>query len=150
MKTPLSSQATKLRERLRALRQSRRDRQATARLSPRRRQVLKRADRETVMQKTAGRCHICGGQVTTSDWQADHVLAHSGGGHHSIENYLPAHSLCNNYRWDYDAEEFQFVLKIGVWARREMERPTPLGDTMLSRFAGYERNRESRRRRPIP
>ena len=82
-----------------------------------------------------------------SAWQADHVLAHSGGGDHSVENYLAAHSLCNNYRWDYDAEEFQWVLKIGVWARREMERESQLGDAMLAKFQRYEQSRISRRRR---
>ena len=58
-------------------------------------------------------------------WKADHVLAHSSGGVHSPENYLPAHALCNGYRWDYDPEEFQWLLKIGVWARRQMERAVP-------------------------
>ena len=37
--------------------------------------------------------------------QADHVLAHSAGGGNRLEdNYLPAHALCNNYRWDYLSE----------------------------------------------
>jgi hypothetical protein len=42
-----------------------------------------------------------------ADWQADHVLAHGRGGEASCENYLPAHKLCNTYRWDYLPEEFQ-------------------------------------------
>lgn len=82
-------------------------------------------------------------------WQADHVLAHAGGGPHSIENFLPAHALCNNYRWDYDSEEFQWVLKIGVWARLQMESNSALGATMLERFFGYEVQRHSRRQTPV-
>jgi hypothetical protein len=81
-------------------------------------------------------------------WQADHVLAHAGGGPHSIETFLPAHALCNNYRWDYDPEEFQWVLKIGVWARRQMESESAFGRTMLERFFDYELQRQSRRRWP--
>src|SRR3712207_8439206 len=50
--------------------------------------------------------------------------AHSSGGAHSADNYLPAHTLCNNYRWDYSPEEFQLVLKIGVWARTRSEEHT--------------------------
>lgn len=34
----------------------------------------------------------------------------------SADNFLPAHSTCNNYRWDYLAEEFELILKLGVWA----------------------------------
>ena len=94
-----------------------------------------------VYAKTAGRCHICGGAVEGTAWQADHVLAHSAGGVHAADNYLPAHSVCNNYRWDYSAEEFQWVLKIGVWARLQMEKDSTFGEELLRRFANYERKR---------
>lgn len=53
--------------------------------------------REKILEKTDSRCHLCGGQID-GEWQADHVLAHSGGGLHAEENYLPAHRICNNYR----------------------------------------------------
>lgn len=71
--------------------------------------------------KTGGPCHICGGLID-GRWQADHVLAYSGGGGHAADNYLPAHELCSIYRWDYLAEEFQEILKLGVWARTQIER----------------------------
>jgi len=116
---------------------------------PRRRRVLLASDRHAVLRKTDGRCHICGGKVITR-WEADHVLAHAGGGTQSVENYLAAHALCNNYRWDYDPEEFQWVLKIGVWARRQMEGSTELGAAMLSAFFGYELRRHGRRRAVRP
>jgi hypothetical protein len=74
------------------------------------------------------------------------VLAHSAGGAHAIDNYLPAHGLCNNYRWDYSTEEFQWVMKIGVWARLHMEKGGPLGDALLRRFCVHEVGREARRR----
>ena len=110
-----------------------------------RRQSLSGKDRATVLAKTAGRCHLCGG-VVVARWTADHVLAHAGGGHHAVDNYLPAHSLCNGYRWAYTPEEFQWVLKIGVWARRQMETNTALGEAMLGGFFDYDQKRERRRR----
>lgn len=79
-------------------------------------------------------------------WDADHVLAHSSGGAHAAENYLPAHRLCNNYRWDYSPEEFQWVLKMGVWARTQMEKGGGFGDELLRRFFVYEMRREGRRK----
>src|SRR5262245_28044385 len=39
-----------------------------------------------ILEEMAGRCHICGRQVR---WQADHVLAHAGGGPHAIDQRLP-------------------------------------------------------------
>ena len=89
-------------------------------VNPSRRKVLSTEARRNVLSKTGKRCHICGGLIEKR-WQADHVLAHSGGGQHSVENYLPAHRLCNNYRWDYLPEEFQWILKIGVWAQGQMK-----------------------------
>jgi 5-methylcytosine-specific restriction endonuclease McrA len=77
--------------------------------------------RERVLAKTRSRCHICGGKVGTM-WQADHVLAHSHGGDHAEENYLVAHALCNNYRWHYLPEEFQYIMKLGVWAKYQVEK----------------------------
>jgi Domain of unknown function (DUF4440) len=100
--------------------------------------------RATVLAKTAGRCHICGGEVFER-WQADHVLAHAGGGQHAVDNYLPAHALCNGYRWAYSPEEFQWVLKIGVWARLQMERHSAFDEAMLRGFFDYDRRREARR-----
>ena len=140
------SSAGALRKRLVRLRERRRQRNVARRSAGGiRRRSLRPSDRTHVLNKTAGRCHICGGTVV-AHWQADHVLAHSGGGPHSIENYLAAHALCNNYRWDYGPEEFQWVLKIGVWARLQMESGSPIGMTMLKGFFGYEVRRHRRRR----
>jgi HNH endonuclease len=147
----LPPSAELLASRLCDLRRERRQRQARRREKPLRRQALSVGDRATVLAKTAGRCHICGGDVVER-WQADHVLAHAGGGRHAVDNYLPAHALCNNYRWDYSAEEFQWILKIGVWARRQMERSgSSIGRSMLKGFFDYECRREDRRvRRNTP
>jgi 5-methylcytosine-specific restriction endonuclease McrA len=109
------------------------------------RKPLSKRSREAILKKTDGRCHICGGQVDEA-WQADHIVAHGKGGHHAVENYLPAHPLCNNYRWHYLPKEFQYVLKIGVWARLQIEKGTPLGRGIALGFASYERSRERRRK----
>jgi len=109
--------------------------------------------REDVLNKTGDertgrRCHICGGLIDKR-WQADHVLAHSGGGQDSPENYLPAHSLCNHYRSDYLSEEFQWILKMGVWARTLMQNSSSkggLGQDMVQRFFRHEKDRISRRK----
>jgi hypothetical protein len=100
--------------------------------------------RSAVLGKTGGRCHICGGMINGA-WQADHVLAYSGGGQHAEDNYLPAHALCNTYRWDHSAEEFQLILKLGVFVRTQIERRTRLGGQVGEHFLAHERRRERRR-----
>lgn len=107
---------------------------------------LTAAERRQVLAKTAGRCHICGEKVEDEGWQADHVIAHSAGGIHEVDNYLPAHSTCNDYRWDYLPDEFQYILKLGVWARTQIERGTTVGNDVASAFAEYEIRRVKRRR----
>ena len=109
------------------------------------RRSLSRSERERVLAKTGRRCHICGGEIDGA-WNADHVLAHSGGGEHSVENYLPAHGLCNNYRWDYAAEEFQLILKLGVWCRTQIEKPTGLWRKVAAAFITYEAARLKRQK----
>jgi 5-methylcytosine-specific restriction endonuclease McrA len=106
---------------------------------------LTAAERRQVLAKTSGRCHICGGMIEGASWQADHVMAHSVGGTHNVDNYLPAHSVCNNYRWDYQPEEFRYILKLGVWARTQIERGTNVGNDVATAFAGHEARRVKRR-----
>ena len=130
---------------LRQLRLNRRQHKEATRSSRLVRQPLSASERAHILAKTAGRCHICGGLINESAWHADHVLAHSAGGAHSTDNYLPAHALCNNYRWDYSAEEFQHILKLGVWARTQIERRTTLGREAAAAFLSHERTRQARR-----
>jgi hypothetical protein len=109
------------------------------------RRSLSSDERDRVLQKTNNRCHLCGGSITSGEsWQADHVLANSAGGPHSVANYLAAHALCNNYRWDYLPEEFQLILKLGVWARTKIERGGTLGVKLATGFASHEHQRERR------
>ena len=78
-------------------------------------------------------------------WQADHVNSHAHGGAHAEDNYLAAHPLCNNYRWHYLPEELQIVMKLGVWAKAQAEKGTPIGMEIAERFSTHERSRERRR-----
>lgn len=136
--------APDLRVHLANLRDQRRQGKRTSVRRPR--IALTAVQRRQILGKTAGRCHICGGRVEGEKWQADHVMAQSAGGVHQVDNYLPAHSLCNNYRWDYLPDEFQYILKLGVWARTQIERGTVVGNDISSAFAAHETRRLTRRK----
>ncbi|MCG2775365.1 MAG: HNH endonuclease [Desulfobacterales bacterium] len=129
---------------LKKLRARREKLKASNQLWARRRKPLSSDERETVLQKTEGKCHVCGGLID-GYWEADHVLAHSSGGDHSVENYLPAHRTCNNYRWDYLPEEFQEILRRGVWLRTQIEKEATVGKPAGESFARYEKSRLARR-----
>jgi len=131
---------------LHCLRLDRRRRKAELRATVSPRRSLSRPGRVEVLRKTGGRCHICGG-IIEGKWQADHVFSHSTGGAHAADNYLPAHALCNNYRWDYSAEEFQSILKLGVWIRTEIERKSALGVKVAERYLAHEKTRIGRGKR---
>ena len=101
--------------------------------------------RPQVLAKTDGRCHICGGEIERPGWHVDHVLAHSGGGLPTVDNCLPAHQVCNIYRWDRLPEETQLVLKLGVFVREAIEKNKLLGREVADAFMKKEERRRSRR-----
>jgi len=135
--------ASEFAEYLRELRSQRKARKSEHRGSPER-QPLSRADREVILAKTAARCHVCGGKIQ-GRWHADHVLAHSAGGEHITDNYLAAHPICNNYRWDYLPEEFQEIMRLGVWLRTQIEKETRIGRSAAEAFIRYDKGRIKRR-----
>ena len=144
-KDPLTNNADQFAELLRALHATRNQRQEAFKATKQTRQLLSATERKEIFAKTAGRCHICGGAIE-GPWQANHVLSHSGGGGHIADNYLPTHVLCNNYRWDYSPDEFQHILKLGVWIRTQIERKTPIGRAAATAYLAYENARVKRRR----
>jgi 5-methylcytosine-specific restriction endonuclease McrA len=128
---------------LESLKKARYARKKVAKLTPRSRQTLSNAEREEILARTAGTCHICG-ELIEGDWEADHVSAHSGGGAHVLDNYLPAHRLCNNYRWDYRGEEYLHILKLGIWLRTQIEKKTGVGRYAAESYLAHEVRRAKR------
>lgn len=108
------------------------------------RKQLTQGQRMEILHKTGGKCHVCGVSLKQNTFQADHVVAHIHQGGHLVENYLPACATCNNYRWHYLPEELQIILKVGIWARAEMEKGTTLGASMSQKYLKKELNRTRR------
>lgn len=110
--------------------------------------ALTKQQRQIIHDKTDGRCHVCGREVSVAEFEADHVKTHSSGGTNVTNNFLPACRTCNNYRWHYLPDEFQWILKLGIWARTEIAKDTRLGNLMAAAFMKRETGREKRRRKP--
>ncbi len=109
---------------------------------------LSKSDKRLIYKKTDGKCHICGISLSIDKFEADHIKAHSQEGNNSVENFLPACKTCNNYRWHYLPLEIQWIFKIGVWARTEIEKNTTTGSLISKQFAIHETKREKRRIKP--
>lgn len=105
---------------------------------------LTEKQRKTVHAKTNGRCHFCGIKVPLDKFQADHVVCHVSGGIHAEDNYLPSCFICNNYRWHYLPRELQIILKMGVWARTQVEHQTIIGIEIANKFSKKESSRIKR------
>lgn len=76
------------------------------------------------------------------------MKAHSAGGKHSVDNFLPACKIYNNYRWHYLPQEVRWILKVGIWAKTHIRKRTKIGNYIASHFLKYETNRQRRRKAP--
>lgn len=56
--------------------------------------------REQIFKDFDGTCYLCGGEIDSSDWHADHVWPQSRGGGTVYENYRPTHARCNSSKND--------------------------------------------------
>ena len=99
-----------------------------------------------ILQKTNFHCHICGEKIDETDFQADHISPHSIGGTDNINNFLPSCPQCNGYGWNYLPDEIKWILKIGVWAKTQIEFETEIGKDLAQSFIFYENKREKRRK----
>jgi 5-methylcytosine-specific restriction endonuclease McrA len=109
---------------------------------------LSSSSRKTILAKTNGTCHVCGG-LAGDRWQADHVIQHSRGGAHSLDNYLPICRECNRLRWSYNPEMLRLMLRFGILAKQEIRHDTKLGRSLLGKMLRRQA-RSLKRRRTIP
>ena len=110
------------------------------------RRVLSRSDREEILARTRGRCHLCGGVIGKAAWDANHVFPLALGGKQGPENDLPAHRSCNGAKWHLRPKEMMLVLKLGAWLRSEIERGTSVGKMAGEAYCKADRRRAGRRR----
>lgn len=101
--------------------------------------------RKEILAKTNARCHVCGVDLQSGKFHADHVQTHISGGPHEENNYLPSCQTCNNYRWHFAPEELQIILKLGVWAKGQLLRETEVGQEIAGAFMKHEMNNRKRK-----
>jgi len=110
------------------------------------RKPLTKKQRELVLGKTDGRCHICGIEIELNNFHADHVKAHITGGLHAENNYLPSCGTCNNLRWHYSSEEIQIILKLGRWLKTKIVDDDEEGLLLANQFVKHDMSLRKRRK----
>lgn len=108
---------------------------------------LTKTQRELVLAKIDGRCHVCGIELDISNFHADHVKAHITGGAHAEANYLPSCSTCNNLRWHYSAEEIQIIMKLGRWLKTKIINGQEQGLLLANEFIKHDMSLRKRRKK---
>ena len=68
-------------------------------------------------------------------------------GHQSyLANQQLPRPITAKSNWHYDPEEFQWILKLGVWLRTQISRRTKIGRDAARSFCGHDRHRATRRK----
>ena len=107
---------------------------------------LSKEQRQNILAKTDGRCHVCGIEIESNHFQADHVKSHVTGGAHAEANYLPSCSTCNNLRWHYSAEEIQLIMKMGRWLKTKLLEESEESLQIANEFIKHEMTLRKRRK----
>lgn len=110
------------------------------------RSALTKKQRQAVLAKTDGRCHVCGIELELNNFHADHVKSHITGGVHAENNYLPSCSTCNNLRWHYSPEEIQIIMKLGRWLKTKMLGDTDESLSLANQFVKHDMQLRKKRK----
>lgn len=93
--------------------------------------ALTAKQRDVILKKTGGHCHLCGGPAG-DDWQADHVVPQMRGGTSDLSNLLPSCSECNGLRSAKSPEGIRKRFRLGVYAWPEVKKGTRTGRKLKS------------------
>jgi hypothetical protein len=105
--------------------------------------TLKKSEKEEVFKKTKGLCHICGIDLQEEKFS----ITNSFGKETSFETSLPACQSCKRIYDNYLPSEIKWILKIGLWAKTQIEYETEIGKDIAIEIVEQEKDREKRRKR---
>ncbi len=139
--TPFISDPISLQQLIKDLKQRRKN----GKLKIKRTYNLTPVARKAIHEKTAGKCHICGCDVSLNKFHADHVQSFIHAGANNISNFLPACEVCNRAKWHHLPEEVQWIMKIGQWVQSEIRKGTTCGKLVAEGFVKTQVNNKKRK-----
>jgi len=97
---------------------------------------FKKSEKVDIFNKTNGICHICGCELDIESFSI------TG----SLENGLPACKGCKMIYDNYMPSEIKWMLKIGLWAKTQVEYETDIGKEIATEIIEIEKDREGRKK----
>jgi 5-methylcytosine-specific restriction endonuclease McrA len=120
--------------------------------------MLSDATLKLIFDRTAGHCHFCGDPLVLAKygwkalddldgaWELDHVIQKAKGGSENDGNCLPACVRCNRLRWHRQGRVLRELLLLGLVAKDEIKKSSPLGKAILELKERRLQNNRNRRR----
>jgi 5-methylcytosine-specific restriction endonuclease McrA len=105
---------------------------------------FKKSEKVDVYKKTNGICHICGCELDSDKFSVTNSIQDEN----SLENYLPACQSCKRIFDNYLPSEIKWMLKIGMWAKTQIEYETEIGLDIATEIVEHEKDRENKRKSP--
>ena len=75
--------------------------------------------REEIWLNHSKKCGICGRFMRLKDVTIDHIIPKSKGGANHIDNYQPAHKICNGIKGNTMPKDFKGKLSIEMITKKE-------------------------------
>jgi len=97
---------------------------------------FKKSEKVDIFNKTNGICHICGCELDIESFSI------TG----SLENGLPACKSCKMIYDNYLPSEIKWMLKIGLWAKTQVEYETDIGKEIATEIIEIEKDKEGRKK----
>lgn len=106
--------------------------------------TLKKSEKTLIYEKTSGTCHICGCELSDKKFSLTSSIKKEV----SVENSMPACQSCKRLYDNYMPSEIKWIIKIGMWARTQIEFETEIGQEIAIELIVSEKERELRKKNP--
>ena len=103
---------------------------------------FKKSEKEEIYNKTNGVCHICGIKLSPNKFSISESTTIDN------ESFLPACKTCKRIHDNYLPEEIKWILKIGLWAKTQIEYETEIGNMVSNELTEIAKYGESKRKNP--
>lgn len=105
---------------------------------------LKKAEKMEVFEKTNCTCHLCGNKLNGEKFSISFPFVSNG----LVADSLPACRSCKRLYGNYLPSEIKWIMKLGMWARTQIEYETEIGQDIAIELVETESDRERSRKEP--
>lgn len=94
------------------------------------RKTIKKEERELIYIQDRGICQICGKKLLYDEMTIDHIIPLGGGGTNNILNYQCACSSCNQFKQNFQPDDFYEKITEIYWYQLKKKCGTEFTEKM--------------------